>query len=855
MTWEKVARLRIVAAAVAIPSDPGSAARARCVAVTLSSNRATRPEGGKEMQYSRTFSRLMIGASILACPAVLHAQATAPADSDSQEIVVTALKTNSTALKTPAALTVLSGNDLQAKGVVNLSDIQNVAPSVNIAQGRDGVQVAVRGVTTTDTSSKGEQDIAFSVDGAYIGRGNARGGAFFDVDHVEVLRGPQGTLYGRSSTGGAINVVTAKPKLGVTEGYVRAEYGNYDTKRGQAAINVPLGDTLALRLAGTFNNRDGYSRPIDNNVNFFGTTYRFSASQGQARNDQKDAAGRASLLFKPTDTFSLRLTATVGHQGGVGGSPALETQLTAHNDSGDAALVGLVNPVRSFVDSNYQMYDAALNWNFGPVQLDVVGSHQMLNFRQQNSSVQDTAANGGGALYACFGNPCDTRNANVAGLPPFGSTFQLYFQQNRVKTDQVEARISNGEPGAIDYVVGANYFKEAAGENGQSWNAQIVAPLDTGTYVFQAGPINVTTHKAYGVFGQATWHATEQLGVVAGLRQTHDEVSRAGRFALPYNFAAGFPPPPFPDANGSAICHYPDNCVGAINNGGQTDNKLTWRLGLNYQADPANLFYASVATGFKGGGFNDYDPATSGVGQYKPASLTAYELGYKGRPLRGLTLSSSAFYYDFSRFQVNSGVNFPNGAGFGLFTTTTPVEIYGLENELNWQLARSTTFDGSLTLLHSSFRNFLTGANALTGNPINFTGKAVDLAPGMTFTLGLTHNVAVGEGGNLKFHADLKYSSAYYLSDYNNGVRYRQKASTRSNASVTYELDDARYTLQLYVENIENKVQRTSMQGYAGTYGGTANNGIVNEASDPANNLAFYTTTPRFYGVRAGMKF
>lgn len=803
------------------------------------------------MKGSRSCAWMLAGVSIWAMPTAALAQ-----NADAPDIVVTALKRETSLLKTPAAISVVSGADLQAKGVVNLADIQNVAPGVAIAQGRDGVQVAIRGVTTTDTSSKGEQDIAFSVDGAYIGRGNARGGAFFDVDHVEVLRGPQGTLYGRSSTGGAINVVTSKPKLGETGGYIKAEYGNFDTKRAQAALNLPLGDTVAIRLAGSFNDRSGYSRPIDYNPVFFGTTYHFSAAQARARNDQNDATGRASLLFKPSDAFSLRLSATYGHQGGVGGAPALETQLAAHGDTGAAALVGLANPVPSFLRNNFSQYDAALNYRFGPAQIDIIASHQVMNFKQQNASVQDAAANGGGALYPCFGNPCDVRNANAAGLPPFGPTFQLYYQQNHVKTDQIEARISNADKGRFDYVLGANYFHEAAGENGQSWNAQIAAPLDTGTYVFQAGPVNVTTHKAYGLFGQTTWNATGQLGVVLGARYTHDEVSRMGTFALPYNFAAGFPPPPYPDSNGNAICHYPDTCAGAVNNGGQKDNKVTWRVGLNYQMNPRTLFYASVATGFKGGGFNDYDPATGGTGQYQPASLTAYELGYKGRPLEGLSLSSDLFYYDFSRFQVNSGVNFPSG-NFALYTVTTPVKLYGWETELNWQIDRDTSIDASMTLEHTSFSNFITGANSLIGNGVSFTGQAVDLAPSFTLLGGISRRVTIDDHSALRLRLNTKYSASYLLSDYNAAVRYRQHGFTRTNASITYELDDARYTLQLFVENIENKVQRTSIIGgtYAGTYGGTNNNSVLNEASDPANNLAFYTTAPRLFGLRAGMKF
>lgn len=805
------------------------------------------------MKHSSTtaLARMGLGAiiapaiAILFAPGCALAQAAGPATTATDtpgpgEIVVTALRRSDSLLKTPAAITAIRGDELKTQGVNNLSDVQNVAPGLAVAGGRDGLQIAIRGVTTTDTSSKGEQDIAFSVDGMNIGRGKARSGAFFDIERVEVLRGPQGTLYGRSATGGAVNVITNKPTFDGIHGYVRAEYGNYDTKRIEAALNVPLSDTLAVRVSGAANDRDGYSKPIPYTTVYNGQSYSFDPGQARARNDQKDATGRFSLLYKPSENASLRLSATIGHQAGAGNAPALETQLVAHHDSGNGLDI-LTNPVPAFLDNSFQLYDAAFNAKFGAVQLDLQGSYQHMRFRQQAPSVQDVAANGAHVV-----NPVFSPNS-------FGNTFQFYLQQDLVKTTQLEARFSNAEAGRIDYVVGANYFKEIAGENGQGWNALINQPLNTASYTFQAGPVNTTTHKSYGVFGQATFHATEKLGIVAGLRYTHDEIDRVGTFALPFNFATT-PPSSVGDTNGDAICHYPDVCVGGANNGGARDNKVTWRVGLNYQASPAHLFYASVATGFKAGGFNDYDPGTGGIGSYAPEQLTAYEIGYKGRPLAGLTLSSSAFYYDFSKMQVNSGSQFPNGT-YALFTATVPATIYGWENELAYKIARQTTFNGSFSLMGSKFNNFQAGQFAYTGNAISFTGKPLDLAPGVVITAALTQAIDLPGNATLRARAAIKYSGAYYLSDYADAVRYRQGSFTRSDLSLTYEPKGAAWQVQAFVENVENKVQRTSLLGYANSgaaYGGT-NTAIP--ANFPANNLAFYTTSPRFYGVRATLKF
>ena len=760
---------------------------------------------------------------------------------DSGEIVVTALKRASTVLKTPAAISVLQGSALKDLGVTSALDLQNVVPNVSIATGRDGLQVAIRGVSSTDTSSKGTQDIAFNIDSMYVGRGFARSGAFFDVSRVEVLRGPQGTLYGRSSTGGAVNVITNAPELGATGGYARLEYGNFDAKRAEAALNVPLSSFAALRVSGTFNDRDGYSKPMDTSVVSNGTTYNFDSSQADARNEQKDRAGRISLLIKPSDDLQARFTATLGHQGGAGSTFALETQLQAHDDRGVAALRTETNPVPSYVDANFQLYDAALRARAGGIQFDLLGSYQNFRYDSQGELTNDPAANGGSKTEATFSPTA------------FGPAFQFNLDRKRSRTKQVEARASNVNPGFIDYVVGANYYQEINDESGMTWDAQIDAPLDESQYYNWAGPVNRTTQKSWGVFGQATVNVTSRLGVVGGLRYTKNELVRNGTFTLPFNFAT-FPPLPYPDDAGNAICTYPNNCVGDPNNGREKDNKLTWRLGLNFQASPHDLFYASASTGFKPGGFNDIDPQTGTIGNYSVAFLTAYEVGYKGRPLPGLTLSSSAYYYDYSRYQVNSIALFPSGAQ-ALATEVVPVTIYGLENEASYAVARQTTISASLSLTHSKFRDYIAGVQRFVGNGIDFSGDPVDLAPKVSVTGAVDHAIDMGSHDKLRFHASIKYGGSYYLSDFGDGIRYKQPDYTRSNFNVTYEVDGGRYSVQGFVENIENKVQRTSF--VSGSYAGGVYGGVGNHAPGalPGNYLAFYTNTPRFYGVRVAAKF
>ncbi len=740
-----------------------------------------------------------------------------------EEIVVTAMRREESALRVPAALSVLSGADLKTQGVNNVADLQNVAPGLTITRNQFGMNINMRGVQTTDFTSKGEQDVSFNVDGVYVGRPQAQAAAFFDIARVEVLRGPQGTLYGRSSTAGAINVITNAPKLGEQSGYANIEYANYNARRVEAAVNIPLSDTLAIRASGAFNKRDGYSRYMDQSVTVGASTYRFSAAGLPARNDQDDTAGRFSILYSPNEDVTARLTANIGRQGGVSHLEANYDQLEQENYSGSDGLKLLANPIPSWLDEHLFNLDGSLNWRFGAVQMDVLGS-------QQQYKMNDQMVSGN--------NPVSTTN-----------NFQTSNFGNEYKTTEAEVRISNVSPGMIDYTVGANYFREDIDELYHGWNAPVATWYDQGTWRNRINPVNNTTRDAWGVFVQGTWHVTEQLGLIAGVRYTHDEMEREGTFAAGPNFL---------QADGTP-CRYPNTCIGAENNGGSEDHKTTWRVGLNYQVTPDNLLYTAVATGFKGGGFNDIDPTlgpAAGTQPYDPEELISYELGYKGRPAAGLIYSSQLYYYDFQKQQINGTFQyFPPPGNTGSininYTTLAHSRIYGWENELSYRLTSQTSLDGSASFARSEYVDFLAGRTI--GQQVQWAGRELDKIPSFDGTLGISHVFTLSNDNELKLRFRTRYNSGYYLSDTTNAVQYTQDGFTRSNASLAYLPAGQAYSLELFVENIENKAQKTNQPGnYNGT-SGTLTGGVPTGATP--YGVIFGTSSPRYYGVRLKVTF
>jgi iron complex outermembrane receptor protein len=464
------------------------------------------------------------------------------------------------------------------------------------------------------------------------------------------------------------------------------------------------------------------------------------------------------------------------------------------------------------------------------VQLDLVGNRQRFADHSQQTG---------------NGNPCDTGSAT--GI----CNFSLDDYRGVFNTTQYEARLSNVNPGLLDYVAGANWYQERVEESDHNYSAPVATYNDVITWIQGIDPVNVTQHKSYGLFAQFTLHPTSRLSLIAGARYTHDQNTRVGTFATPGNTCQGNV--------------YPTDCIGGANNGTEVDQKVTWKLGVNYQLTSANLLYASVSTGFKGGGFNDFSPTTGSVAPYGPESLTAYELGYKGKLLPGLTLTSAIYAYDYTQDQINSLVLFPTAAGVAgvLYTQLAPVKIYGWDNEVRYQVDKDTALSGALAYNHTRIVRFTAGQfQHLTGQYGDFSGQPLNNSPEWTFNLAATHKFELSNGSQIRARLATKYSGSYWLTSYASVASFKQPAFARTDASLTYATPGDAVTVQLFVENLENKVQRTAgPNGYHGTYGGTATGAIMapsaeaNGSGYPLGSLGYGVSTPRFFGVRIGAKY
>ena len=257
------------------------------------------PGDNKNMGESEMKSTFLVSAAIaaaLTCPGIAQAQEVPEADAATglSEIVVTAQRKAENSQKAAIAIDVVSADDLAQAGVVNVATLSKSAPSLAVVTaGGPNTSFFIRGVGNFTFNGFTDPAVAFNIDGVYQGRATSTVGAFFDLERIEVLKGPQGTLYGRNATGGAINVLPNRPKPGVLEGFVAAGYGNYNAFDGEAALNVPIGENGALRVSGRVVDSDG--------TNADGT------------NDEKAQAFRVQVMSKLTDNLTVRLAGDYSH--------------------------------------------------------------------------------------------------------------------------------------------------------------------------------------------------------------------------------------------------------------------------------------------------------------------------------------------------------------------------------------------------------------------------------------------------------------------------------------------------------------------------------------------------------------
>ncbi|MDF0544309.1 TonB-dependent receptor [Sphingobium sp. H39-3-25] len=710
-----------------------------------------------EMNFFRYFCSASVLA-LLATPAIAQENAGSP-EPAAGDIIVTANRTESLLSKTPIAITAITGDGLRDAGVTNPTALAEQVPNVAIQRNNAGLQITIRGVTSSDVTEKGDPSAAFLLDGVYIARPQAQEVSFFDVARVEVLRGPQGTLYGRNTTAGVINVITNRPTFDFG-GSAEVSYGNYNALQASTVLNLPASDRLAFRASVNFDQRDNY-------INFGPRTtstadqfkknlsvrlqglYKWDSGDLLLRGDYADIQGNVFDLvalrnfYGPTTTGVDPVHFDRSSDGYLSQDPNIGWDLFRRNSSKGIGL--------------------ELNQDIGPLTLTYVGSYR--NFKRNESDARIT--------------------------PDASSSYRVQYYADYNQQSH-ELRFATNGSGPLKLQFGGYYFKEDSdlsllinlgrpnpGPNGDG----------TSSGFFQ-GP---TKAESYAFFGQSTYSFTDSLRLTGGIRYSHDTKSRIGR---------------------TISCASYFNCTPAStsvpnNNAEGTFSKTTWRVGLDYDVSSRTLLYGSVASGYKAGGFNDGCEIGTGPGcafsadtlYYDPETLTAYEAGVKTRLFDDLIrLNLAGFYYDYNDIQLTQVVD---DCGGGITCRVTQnggkAKVKGIEAETVFQLTDNDRIDVSATYLDAHYSNF-------SIPPYDFAGKPLDHSPKWTVSGGYQHTFPLENGGRVTAGVRSFASAKYSLISIGTANFYHQPSFSKTDVTVTYKAPDDRWFLQGFIKNIENNV-------------------------------------------------
>lgn len=693
-------------------------------------------------------------------------------------ITVTAQKVPEAAIKAPIALTAISGEDLKAAGINNAVDLAESVPNVWISVDTNKAQIAIRGVTNNDMTEKGDGSAAVHLDGVYISRPEAQLGGFFDLQRVEVLRGPQGTLYGRNATAGALNVITNKPSKKL-EGKVGIELGNYGLLRTDGMVNVPISEMFQLRAAVTTAKRETYLLKGPN------TSLELSSPD--------DIAGRLHLLTTFSKDTSLLLTAEHQHAGGIGPTPVPITNFFDGTPAGRLPFSpagrgnNLLNPV--YVDRGSDAQRTAA-WEFATVWRpgSALAGQPVQAKTDQNIDILR------GEFKTALGAGIDL-NYQLAQVKLDGETISLgnFFgfpfltrSLGNSKSTSHELRLSRAE-GSLRWVAGAYLFDESIKRD---TNFYTYVTLPNGNPLTVNLPFKpAVENKSKAVFGQATWSVLPGTRLVTGLRYTRDNKS-------------GIDP-----LGGTAAAAGQTTSTAAYNKAVEYTN-TSYRLGLDHDLTRNVMVYGSVATGYKSGGFNDKPTSPN----YKPESLRAIELGVKGRFFDNrLQLTAGVFDYDYSDLQLGA-VECPDGtpASCGAITkNAAKARIRGAEFEGWLNVGDSGRVNFGLALTDAKFKDYKP-VDRPVNNPtlvVDWSGQRLDKAPPVTLNLGYTHVLPLASGADISMTVGTRYTGKYSISTSDeNGIRYEQPGSRKSDLSVTYTSPSGKFSLQAYVKNIEDTI-------------------------------------------------
>jgi iron complex outermembrane recepter protein len=811
--------------------------------------------------HARQGRHLLIAFAVAAALAAAQGRAEAPADSTSaesgglEEITVTATRRASNLQTTPLAVTAIDAQAIEPLQPRTLQDLASLVPnfSANKINGFNAASFAMRGVGNTDIIVYNEAPVSVLIDDFVMPSTQTQLLDPFDIQEVEVLRGPQGTLFGKNTTGGAVVVKTKAPVLDETSFQAQAGAGKFNEFNAQAALNVPIiSNQLALRVVASLEREDGWMRNGASDT-IGGVTY---TGDGAHIGGTNVITGRAKLLWQPSDNFRALLTyEMLDDRSQTPASVNVTPTSLAPNSNlpyfvfallglpgytGNSPLnnAGVDNRTGYLIDEQKGHQVVASGWHLNvDYTIDPGTFTWVQGYRAQDSSLPSD--------YTGVVGPLSVFDAN---------------RSDRRKTWQEEVRFASKDLGPWNYVLGGFYQHDTT----KFCVAQVLGiydlfgvPTPPGTVAggYNNNPqvlCNEQTERSEALFGETNFKLTDADTFTLGARITRDSKDWIGRQQV---FVQQLP-----SATGAIVPGFTYNQLGGLMNGanfglypfGVVSDSHTWtqptyRAIYSHQFNRDLFGYFNFSHGFKAGGYNDQvgtggTPITADERKpTDPEKANSFELGLKSELWdRRIRLNEALFYVkyiDLIRQVVKPITNANGQAGEEtLFANAASMKAYGLENELTVQLTDALVLRAPFSFQHCQYESFSSGTVDLSHLPVN-------RCPTVTATLDLNYTMKLPHTeGQLVFDVNENYVSKN-LDTYSIAVPYEPYTQTYAdarallNASITYMGANDRWFVRAYGRNLTNKIYKESGQDV-----------------DPLWVWAFYGE-PLFVGAEVGFKF
>ena len=820
---------------------------------------------------------MLVSASLIAAPALAQTAAAAAEEAEDDIIIVTASKQAKTLQDTPIAVSVASKATLEVAQIRDALDLQTVVPSLRVSQLQSSANTnfIIRGFGNGANNAGIEPSVGVFIDGVYRSRSAAQIGDLPSLERVEVLRGPQSTLFGKNASAGIISVVTAEPKFDFG-GQAELSYGNYNAIIARAEITGPISDTVAFSLSGNYNTRDGYV---------------FNQTLNRDENERKRGGVRGQLLFKPSDDFKLRI---------IGDYDKINEVCCSVVNIVDGPTGNAVRALGGRIISNQPLALTSAT-NFPSTnEVDNFGVSAQADYKAGQFDLTFIGAYRGVRLTTNADS--DFTSADLIGENS---------GRNAIDTYTAEFRIASKFDGPINFLVGAFYFHENIDATGQLTFGRdfrnYASALSGGAYTNLEPTLRALLpgtpagafggqgqgrfedydyrNRAISVFGTVDWEIVENLTFTAGGNYTRDtknvstnvrttdvfsglDLVLAGvRAGVPASVAAtsanpflGLRPlqfiPPF--------LNFPN----AVEDGRTSDSDFAYTLRLSYKLNDNINLYGTHATGFKASSFNlsiDSRPfasqfipgspaqvpapapsairtalganlpvnLTSGSRFANPEHATVYEIGIKGQ-WEGFGINVAAFRQILTGFQSNVF----SGTGF-ILANADQQSSNGLEIDATISPIRDLRFTASMTYLDNKFDSFPGGAALVAGSfatvPLDLSGQQVAGVPEFSTSIGVDYTARLTDAMKLVFHTDYAHESPTQIAQ---GTVALQRETNLVNSSISLVLNN-NLDITLWARNLTDSAWITTI------FPGVAQSGT----------LSGYRNQPRTFGGLVRYRF